>query len=598
MVYNKNYIRAFLVLIFSVGSFALLQAQDGGSRPSEAEEEDPQKVRFNGLGRVILQQSDIDGDILEDDTTTARRVTDGEFLLDLKINATPNDKTEVQSILRLRNEFGGFFGAGQSIEVRELWARGIIADVIEYRVGDMDIKMTPYTFYNFDEEASINEPAAFQPQKDVIYYEQFYGNQNTRRMQGADMKFGLKFNKILYDMDIRAFMARVRGTDFFTIPTRWVSGGSVKFSTAKLSDSLNTRGMFGLNIVHTFDDLQSGDATTGIRNTIYSLDYDVVLMEDSRRAFHIIGETGISNLMNKNDSATFYTSDDTFLDIGLKVDLKPQDLSLSASYIDVGPDYFSIGSQSKKVDFNAEKTYFDRAGSAQMIRQPTLFDLSRDRALYTFQLSDKLMSYDPRFSNVFPYGKATPNRRGLTANALYGNPGKMLQAEADLAFLKEIRGQGTTELKNFTLLQLATTLNIHKALDWQKMLRFTLGYKFENTNRGGAEIEQVDLKSNYIALGLEAEVFRAFEVLLGAKVLRANGSDYIPRIDQFNIVEDFPGRYEVDDTQTLLAGGVRYNFKEGIYLTIQYHNFMDSRNIEGLKNYNLDQIFVLYTMKF
>jgi len=584
----------FLALIFGATAFA----QDGGSLPTEDEKEDPGKVKFNGLGRVILQQSGIDGDILENDTSTARTTTDGEFLLDLKINANPNDKTEVQSILRLRNEFGGFFGAGQSIEIRELWARGIIANAIEYRVGDMDIAMSPYTFNLADEEGTVFEPAAFQPQKDVIDYEQFYGPNNERRMQGADLNFGLKFNRILYDMDFRGFMARVRGTDFFTVPTRWVSGGSIKFSTEQFGDSINARGNFGLNIVHTFDDLQSGDANSGIRNTVYTLDYDVIAYENQRYAFHILGEAGKSDLVSKNDSATFYSSDDTFLDISLKVDLKPQNLSVSAGFVNVGPEFFSIGAQSKRVDFEAEKTYYERAGVDQSRRQVTMFDLTRDRSIYTFELSDKLMAYDPRFSNALPYGKATPNRRGATLAAEYGNDEKKVEAQFDGAFLQEIRGQGTTELKNFTLLQVAAGVNIHRFLDWQNHLRFTLGYKFEQTDRGGVDVEQVDLQSNLLDIGLEAEIFRNFEVLLGAKILQAEGSDYIPRIDEFNIVSDFPGRYVVDDVETLLAGGVRYNFKEDIYLTLQYHSFAAQRNTDDFKNYRLDQVFLLYTMKF
>jgi hypothetical protein len=598
MVVYKNMgryaIATFLALIVASLSFA----QDGGSLPTEKEKEDPGKVKFNGLGRVILQQSGIDGAILDNDTTTARNTTDGEFLLDLKINANPNDKTEVQSILRLRNEFGGFFGAGQSIEVRELWARGIIANAIEYRVGDMDIVMSPYTFNLADEEGTVFEPAAFQPQKDVIYYEQFYGPNNERRMQGADLNFGLNFTKILYDMDFRGFMARVRGTDFFTIPTRWVSGGSIKFSTEQFGDSINARGNFGFNIVHTFDDLQSGEATAGIRNTVYTFDYDVIAFENKRYAFHILGEAGKSDLISKDDTATFYTSDDTFLDIALKVDFKPQNLSVSAGFVNVGPEFFSIGAQSKRVDFEAEKTYYDRAGADQRRRQVTLFDLTRDRSIYTFELSDRLMPYDPRFTNALPYGKATPNRRGATLAAEYGNDEKKFEAQFDGAFLQEIRGQGTTELKNFTLLQVAAGLNIHRFLDWENQLRFTLGYKFEQTDRGGVEVEQVDLQSNLLDIGLEAELFRNFELLVGAKILQAEGSDYIPRVDEFNIVTDFPGRYVVDDTETLLAGGVRYNFKKDIYLTLQYHSFAAQRNTDDFRNYRLDQVFLLYTMKF
>ena len=153
VLFMKNIITKIL-LVFSVLflTSAGLWAQDGGSEATVAEE-DKSKIRFNGLGRTLMAQTTIDGDVLQADTNTVGRLTDGEFLLDLAVNATPNKTSEVQAIVRLRNEFGGFFGAGMSIEVRELWARGIIADFIKYRVGDMDVAVSPYTLFSPDEEA-------------------------------------------------------------------------------------------------------------------------------------------------------------------------------------------------------------------------------------------------------------------------------------------------------------------------------------------------------------------------------------------------------------------------------------------------------------
>jgi hypothetical protein len=97
--------------------------------------------------------------------------------------------------------------------------------------------MSPYTFYVPLEEGVINQAAAFQPLREVIYYEQFYTDPHSRRMQGANLNFGLKFTQILRDANFRGFIARVRGTDFFTTPTRWVTGGEAKFTTRKLNDT-------------------------------------------------------------------------------------------------------------------------------------------------------------------------------------------------------------------------------------------------------------------------------------------------------------------------------------------------------------------------
>lgn len=583
-----------------------LQAQDGSAKATEKEKEGA-KLHFNGLGRTIIQQTGIDGAVLDNDTTTIESLTDGEFLLDLAVNATPNKTSEVQTIIRLRNEFGGFFGAGMSVEVRELWARGIIGDILKYRVGDMDVVMSPYTLFLEPEEGSINEPAVFAPQREVVHYEQFYTDENTRRLQGAKLDFGLDFAQGLDEMNAKAFIARIRGTDFFTTPTRLISGGSLDFSTASLNDSLGLKADFGLNAVHTFDDLQSGDANSGIRNTVYTLDFDVTIMDKKDMALHLIGETGMSalktaervrNADGDEENVTLTEEDDTFLDVGLALDLKKQNLKISASFIDVGPDFFSAAAQSKRIDYTAEKTFYNRIGSDRNVRTPALFDLSRDRGLYTFGISDRLMAYDPRYSNTMPYGKATANRQGVRVGLEYGKAEDKFNATVDGAFLTELRGQGTTELKSFTLVRAAANLNIHRFASWQKKLRATLGIQLESTSRDGQEIEQVDLSSNLLELGLEAEIFSKFELVLGAKLFSAEGTDYVPLIGQFNDVQDFPAPFVADDQETMIGMGIKYEFKKDIYMTIQYNSFSSQLGTDNPNDYDLNQFFVLYNMKF
>ena len=415
-----KYIIQIFVSALLLCAMPTIMAQDGSAKATVKEKEG-KKIRFNGLGRTILSQTEIDGNVLRGDTSTARRLTDGEFLLDLAVNATPNKKTEVQTILRLRNEFGGFFGSGMSVEVRELWARGIIADALKYRVGDMDMAMTPYTLFNNMEDGIINEAAVFAPQREVVHYEQFYTNAYTRRLQGAKLDFGLDFVSGLDDIDFTGFLARLRGTDFFTIPSRYVTGAQAKINTAVLNDSTGLRGTLGLNIVHTYDDLQSGEATSGIRNTVYTADFDIAIVEKRNLGIHLVGETGMSNLEFKNDSISAFKEDDTFLDVGIKVRLKPQKLGLHVAFIDVGPDFFSVGAQGKRIDYNADKSFYNRIGNTRALRATGLFDMTRDRAIYGFQLNDRLAAYNPNYNNVQPYGNATPNRSGVRFGLTYGD---------------------------------------------------------------------------------------------------------------------------------------------------------------------------------
>lgn len=593
---NRIYTLLLLLPLLVVG-IPHLQAQDGSARASEKEEDGP-NVRFNGQGRTLLTQTAINGPVLDADSSTIAQSTDGEFLLDVLVNATPNKISEVQAILRLRNEFGGFFGAGQAVEVRELWGRGIIGNVLRYRLGDMDVAMTPYSLFSFQEDGTVNEPAAFQPQKEVIYYEQFYTDDNTRRLQGGKLDFGLDFTRVLNDMEASAFIARIRGTDFFTTPTRFISGGQLDFSTETFSDSLGLQADFGFNVVHTFDDLQSGNANDGIRNTVLTFDFDVALLDKRNIGLSLVGETGQSSVELEVDSMSVIDKEGVFLDVGVEFELKPQNLKFSAAFVDVGPDFFSAGAQSKRIDYEAQKGFYNRLGKARDIRQPSIFDLTKDRALYTFRVSDQLMAYDPRFNNTMPYGTATPNRRGLRLGVTHNKPDDGLYLDVMAALMSEIRGQGTDNLKDFTLIRASGNLNIHRFADWNKKLRVTAGYQMEQTSRDGEEIEQVDLSSNLIELGVEAELFSNFELLAGAKLFTAEGNEYIPEIGNFNEVVDFPSRYVVNDTETLLGAGIKYSFKKDIYLTIQYQRFDSQLGDNNPEDYGLEQLFILYNMKF
>lgn len=593
--------------IFSYSLFALLllsvlgtglQAQDGSALPSREDASATQIVQFNGLGRTILNQTSIDGALLDTDSTTARSLTDGEFLLDVAINAQPNDKTEVQGILRLRNEFGGFFGAGVTVEIRELWARGLIGNALRYRVGDFDHVMTPYTFYMPEEDGVINEPTIFQPQKDVIYYEQFYGDGNTRRVQGANLDFGLDFPVILQEAKADAFIARLRGTDFFTTPNRFVGGGQLDFSTRRLQDSIGIKADFGVNWSNVWDDLQSGNATTGIRNNVLTVDFNIDLYDSEQLGVQVVGELGQSNLIEREGEKTLAEEDDTFLEAGVDIQFKKSKLGFSARFLDVGPDFFSIAAQSRRIDFTNRKSFFNRIGNERFVRMPSLFDISRDRALYTFQLSETLMAYDPRYTNVMPYGQATPNRTGLQLGLTYGDDESPVDGDLSVALLEELRGQGTFQLKSFMQIRLGANVHIDRLADWKKTTKLTLGLQQEQTDRDGVEVEQVDLSSTLLEVGLEAELFSRFDLLLGAKFLTAEGRDYVPELDRFNDVEDFPAPFIADDQETLIGAGIRYRFRDDVYLTIQYQQFSIERANDPANDYDLRQFFAQYNMEF
>lgn len=561
-----------------------------------AQTELPKNIHINGLGRTLIQNTQLGGTLSETDTTTAPDLLDGEFLLDLKVNASPNEQTEVQTILRLRNEFGGFFGSGMSIEVRELFARGVVGNVFRYHVGDMDLKMSPYTLYQYQQEGTVHAAEIFKARQELIDYEQFYNGDGTRRMQGGKFDLGLSAGSFLQEINVSAFFTRVRGTDFFTLPTRFVGGATIELVNSQW-------GSLTGNYIQTYDALNIGNFARGIRNPVMTLAANINLLQNDKLALRFEGEMGQSSiyegvLEEENQPEDLFNRDDTFAEGKLALDLKPQGLTIKAGFRDVGPDFFSMGAQSKRVDFRRTKVFYNRLGNERFLRQTNLFDINRDRSIYTYGLSDVLMAYDPRYGNTQPYGTATANRRGLTLELSYGTADSTLQLGVDFMQMSEIRGQGTPELKSFTLARVYGDFHIHRLIQREEAITLTLGFQYENTSRGGSDIEQVGLTSSLLETGLQVELFENFDLLLGAKYLNSEGSDYVPQIVTFNEVRDFPPRLVVDDTESMIAGGLRYRFKEGVYLSAQWERFSTQRATALNNAYSIDQIFILYTMNF
>jgi xylose isomerase len=106
------------------------------------------KFQINGAARGYFFSNELNIDESLD-TITTRKANYGHTLLDMGVNLFPNNNTEVLAMFRIRNELGGFWGGGVSFDVRQLSLKGVAADVVRYELGDVDLKMTPYTLFNY-----------------------------------------------------------------------------------------------------------------------------------------------------------------------------------------------------------------------------------------------------------------------------------------------------------------------------------------------------------------------------------------------------------------------------------------------------------------
>jgi hypothetical protein len=132
-----------------------------------------ENIWFDGLSRSYFARDAVDKNTT-DDTISARNTSNGYNLLDLNTHVNPIKDIEIFSQLRIRNSFGGFFGSGTEINVRQLKAKGIINEKIRFSVGDLFLKQSKFTLYNYDEELSGFENDMLKPYRDIIHYENFY----------------------------------------------------------------------------------------------------------------------------------------------------------------------------------------------------------------------------------------------------------------------------------------------------------------------------------------------------------------------------------------------------------------------------------------
>lgn len=547
------------------------------------------KIWVSGAARGIIYGDDYSTDV-ENDTTTARKVQSGHTLVDLGVNIQPNENLLIQGMVRIRNDYGGFWGAGVSFDVRQLYIKGIIADVVRYQLGDINYKLTPYTFRN--NTARIHERDGVITSKTLrqIDYDLFYYDDNTWRQQGAAVDFAILSEKVVDEVSFDLFTSRV-GTSFgATTSDRLYSGGSMVVTQ---SDFLK----LGLQAATLYDFAGTSNSTVYLRNPVYT---------GTAELSHSLGNTNLNLAFEGGQSRLSWEGDpdapvieDFFYDVRAKATWEETGLSVLAGYRDVGSGFRSPGAQTMRIRYNGQPRAYQRYGNAQNIRAISILDLYRDASLYQTQIVEGLMVYDPRYDNATPYGVATPNRRGFLLNAAYEDSEDRFTLEAETEMLSQVVGEGTDALKQFMTTSLFAEIRAENILGFEDRRLWLNGtWSMQNTSRSGEEdFESVDLSSNVLNFNLTATLFGDFDVLGEWRSRQANGYDLVSLRNQYSEIIGF-NEYQIDYSEQLLAAGVQYRFSEKTNLSLWWQNF-NWEDQEGLtQNYTIDTWSLLFTMNF
>ena len=549
------------------------------------------KFQVNGDARGYLFAKSLEIDPALD-SITPKKANYGHTLIDLGFSIFPNDKTEIISIFRIRNELGGFWGGGVSFDVRQLTLRGVAGGVVKYDLGDIDLRLTPYTLWNFEEEGAVNEAEVFSLRRRIVHYDMFYEDDNTWRMQGAQAQFGLKFNKFLEGIDFSGFFTRQRPTDGIAIPERVFGGGTITWRQNKYLS-------FAYNSVNLFDLTNTINDSVRYSNSIntFGVNYLRPLNENLKIGFASEAGTSNAQYMNNVNPLAPREQNDWFYDAALKVHFSKQHTTISLGYKDVGADFFSPAAQTKRVDFNRFPGVYQQFTNAAIGRAVNLADIINHNADYSFRISDRLMAYNAAYDNITPYGLATPNRAGVYLNAERIDSVNFTRSFFNIARYQETRGMGTNTKKNFISIAAGTDISINDFFDWKRKIVLNVGLRHDITNRGGEEFEQIDFSSTLLDLGLSFNIVDKLDLLLGMKYFQAQGNEFLIERNVFNTVNDFRP-VDINFSEVVSAVGLRYKFSEmnQLLLNFQQHNINHKNNLGT--NYGISQFNILYTLTF
>lgn len=546
------------------------------------------KFSMKGGARSVLTNSELQVKDSVPDKVTAPKNAGGYALIDLGFNIRPNKNTEILGMVRINNRFGGFWGSGVTFDVRQLWLKGVIADKVRYQLGDINLKQTPFTFWNHDEDRRIQQPAVFDIQQDIVNYESFYVP-GTWRQQGASADFGLESIKLKSDWNFQGYLTRLNATNFGNLPERLHMGTTASWVWSN-------KATLAYNLSRIFD--VKGTATQSLlfQNTVQTLSWELK-QKLGKQQITAGGEAGNSSYRWVHDTASPHLQD-FFIHGFVKVSPESKRWEAEAGYINVGPEFRSMAAQSKRIDYNAQPLLYNRYTQMQIDRPLHLLDFIGNTQLYRTGINTQLMAYNPLVNNIMPYGLATFNRQGFYAKAKYNIVRNTITIKAQQWRLSEIVGQGTPELKKMNMSQLDVQWDAGKMLKFKKQAKLHLSACNQQTARKSPRsYEVLDLSSLQLSAGLELEVAKDIDCLAGYTALQGKGNEMMAVRNEYTEVIDFAG-FSANQRHSAAAAGIRVRFGGKTYLALMYQRMQFQNRALAYRDYNIGQMQAIYNMTF
>ena len=551
--------------------------------PILAQSQVKSKLWYDGNARVMFKRDALSGPLKETDTVSSRSNGAGFTIADLGLHFTPVTDVEIAAEIRIKNDFGGMWGAKSTVDLRSLSAKGVVNNAVSFSVGDIYLKQTNFTLYNFQQELSEYEPSAFKFYRDYVNYENFYFD-NFWRLQGLQANVSYQSYSFVKQVDFDGFTARVRGAEWLGKPELLMVGAS---GILKFTNNLN----LGSHYINSFEVKSTTNGSMAYYNPVVNtqLSYSGRINDIP---YELSIDGGWSTRGWDGDSIAPEISG-AFTNASIKTSLNNTNFNLTLRYVDT--DFRSMGAQTRRISFNSLAETYPYYGNSYAQRAVSMLDIVSDPSVYNQKLSTSLMHYNPMYNSTTPYGDATPNRVGLLLEVNDFDLSDFLSTELKTQFFTEVIGQGTTEKRFFNNTALQSVCSIDKLLNMQNEFVLEGTLRYESVNRSGNDFESIEFSSILLGGSLSYELIPNFKLLSGAKVFYASGNEFITERDDYDQINDYLA-VDFDAKETILISGIQYDFKEDIYFTMQYNHFTILDKISTNEEFSLGRLVFMFNI--
>ena len=543
------------------------------------------KFEIGGLSRALADNSFLD----HNDTVNSDANQDFNLVFDLAVKGELNKFINFYSELRLGNSLEVFDTSSSYLNLRRILIYGDLNKNMSFEIGDIDLKMTPFTLWNFQEEGIVNENRLANNFREIQRYENF-NNGNFWRRQGLvinGFKPIFKSDSIKY----KTFGTREVASNEISTPDVFLYGTEIKYQSNIFS--------FGFNHIDLFSNYKGINYDTNLNNHVISSNFDLYF-----KKLKIHSEFGFSRLTNTLDNFDSDWINGEFINIGFNINFSNY-LSFSSSFRSVSEDFSSPGSQSKRINYSMAPFMFPQTNNNTNSRDISLADIIydvdfiRSNSFYNRNIDYNLDTFNPIFGVMDPYGLATPNRRGVTSNLTFSDSLKIININAQFSFLNDLVGEGINTKRNYTNYSIAFDLSLDNWLSLDNQFLLSVGYSNSTSKREHPQdmnVPNIDLSCNIFDLGLEFEIFNNLSILSSYKRLFSEGLEYLPIRNNDFTIESY-NAFKCDLVHEINSFGIGYDFNEksSVLLNYQILNFSDKL----LDNsFSINQFFVLVQIQF